>query len=688
LAKQCFDGCLGNSQSVLDVSFFVALRRLSFMESNMIDSRTPNRNYPTPNIKNRLQDDVHRLGQAFRAIDTDVHKLQQDKANLAWTPLDLTGELFKDDTFYPVVMKQALPHGQSTVELTQANVHQHSTWYGSLHAKFRCQGSAWGHSTGAFALEYYLNGGGTAELHDLLADYKLHGANDYFIFFLRGQHRYRLRNSQQPLTLLPTSKALPAGAELETLQSLADFDVQIYPFGCQITNGADVPAYAYRSTQEVNQAKIKRGGFDLPAYLKTQALSVDNQTEIGNLQQRLDDANDVYELIKAATQVMQSGGTFTPTAEAMYPDVTSINVDTQWLLRFASVDASFTFMDGDLNDQTAHSGDILFYNTPSNAFILIPSAQTQLLNDAVADAKNASLPKTGGEVSGDVSLFHETTDVALKLGQSQAQHWQLSSQTSADQSLTLSSTSPANEAPQPVLAVDPNTQQVEFAHMPTVAGLMLRPAYPTGTGGKISQADGRTIFFEDVGSHTFTCTQGGRFKVLVIGGGAQGYGDHGGGGGAVVVAEMDLAAEQSVAVQVGNASSSGGDSSFGTLIAGGGQYGSSGGAGGTVKSGFGYNGGAGGRKSYGYHGGGGASGGGGGGHGIDSYQGHHMGGCGGSGFGGGEGGNGNGSDRKGRYGGSHAPHYSTVTGMGYGGGGGGHGGLGRSGAVILIPLLT
>jgi DNA-binding beta-propeller fold protein YncE len=132
---------------------------------------------------------------------------------------------------------------------------------------------------------------------------------------------------------------------------------------------------------------------------QTQALSADNQTEIGNLQQRLDDANDVYELIKAATQVMQSGGTFTPTAEAMYPDVTSINVDTQWLLRFASVDASLTFTAGDLKDQTAHSGDILFYNTPSNAFILIPSAQTQLLNDAVAKAVSDAKADTALQVA-------------------------------------------------------------------------------------------------------------------------------------------------------------------------------------------------------------------------------------------------------------------------------------------------
>jgi hypothetical protein len=121
--------------------------------------------------------------------------------------------------------------------------------------------------------------------------------------------------------------------------------------------------------------------------------------DLKSLTKRLDDANDVYELIKAATQVMQSGGTFTPTAEAMYPDVTSINVDTQWLLRFASVDASLTFTAGALKDQTAHSGDILFYNTPSNAFILIPSAQTQLLNDAVAKAVSDAQTHTDTQVA-------------------------------------------------------------------------------------------------------------------------------------------------------------------------------------------------------------------------------------------------------------------------------------------------
>jgi hypothetical protein len=121
--------------------------------------------------------------------------------------------------------------------------------------------------------------------------------------------------------------------------------------------------------------------------------------DVQSLQQRLDDANDVYELIKAITQVMQSGGTFTPTAEAMYPDVASIDVDTQWLLRFDAVDGSLTFSDGDLKDKTAHSGDILFYNTPSNSFILIPSAQSQLLNDAVAKAVSDAKTHTDTEVA-------------------------------------------------------------------------------------------------------------------------------------------------------------------------------------------------------------------------------------------------------------------------------------------------
>ena len=137
---------------------------------------------------------------------------------------------------------------------------------------------------------------------------------------------------------------------------------------------------------------------------------------VAALQKRLDDANDVYELIKAATQVMQSGGTFTPTAATPYPDTTGISTDTQWLVRFDQVDAAHTFASGDLQGKTVHSGDILFYNTPSNAFIVVPSAQSQLLNDAVSKATADAKAYTDTQKQAlDSAITQATMIPALKL---------------------------------------------------------------------------------------------------------------------------------------------------------------------------------------------------------------------------------------------------------------------------------
>ncbi len=60
----------------------------------MIEKTTTNRNYPKPDAKNFLQDDVTRLESALDAIDTDIHTIKQEQTeqdNLIDTKADQTG---------------------------------------------------------------------------------------------------------------------------------------------------------------------------------------------------------------------------------------------------------------------------------------------------------------------------------------------------------------------------------------------------------------------------------------------------------------------------------------------------------------------------------------------------------------------------------------------------------------------
>ena len=75
-----------------------------------------------------------------------------------------------------------------------------------------------------------------------------------------------------------------------------------------------------------------------------------------------------------ANQTYISGGLFTPTVQQEYPDVSGVVRDTIWINEFATSGDSYTFTTGDLVGKTTSNADMMFYDTPSNSWSLIPTA--------------------------------------------------------------------------------------------------------------------------------------------------------------------------------------------------------------------------------------------------------------------------------------------------------------------------
>lgn len=82
-----------------------------------------------------------------------------------------------------------------------------------------------------------------------------------------------------------------------------------------------------------------------------------------------------------ANQAFESGGTFTPSVGAEYPDVAGIVRDTIWLVKLPASVLSYTFTGGGLAGKTVKSSDQIFYDTPNNTFelITIPNAGATLV---------------------------------------------------------------------------------------------------------------------------------------------------------------------------------------------------------------------------------------------------------------------------------------------------------------------
>ncbi|AUS01887.1 hypothetical protein NVP2044O_23 [Vibrio phage 2.044.O._10N.261.51.B8] len=75
-----------------------------------------------------------------------------------------------------------------------------------------------------------------------------------------------------------------------------------------------------------------------------------------------------------ANQTFISGGLFTPSVSQEYPDVSGVIRDTIWINEFPTQGDSYTFTTGDLAGKTTSNADMMFYDTPSNSWSLIPTA--------------------------------------------------------------------------------------------------------------------------------------------------------------------------------------------------------------------------------------------------------------------------------------------------------------------------
>lgn len=75
-----------------------------------------------------------------------------------------------------------------------------------------------------------------------------------------------------------------------------------------------------------------------------------------------------------ANQTFISGGLFKPTSAQEYPDVSGIVRDTIWIVEFDSQTDFFKFTFGDLSGKTTTNADMMFYDTPSNSWSLIPTS--------------------------------------------------------------------------------------------------------------------------------------------------------------------------------------------------------------------------------------------------------------------------------------------------------------------------
>lgn len=89
------------------------------------------------------------------------------------------------------------------------------------------------------------------------------------------------------------------------------------------------------------------------------------------------DANNSYywamQALSNANQTFVSGGLFDPSEDTEYPDVTDVERDTIWIISLPDGSSGYSYTSGDLSGTLTNSGDMLFYDTPSDVFILIPT---------------------------------------------------------------------------------------------------------------------------------------------------------------------------------------------------------------------------------------------------------------------------------------------------------------------------
>ncbi|MDW6094056.1 prophage tail fiber N-terminal domain-containing protein [Vibrio rhizosphaerae] len=100
-----------------------------------------------------------------------------------------------------------------------------------------------------------------------------------------------------------------------------------------------------------------------------------------------------------ANQTFKSGGWFTPSDIQEYPDASSIEVDTIWIIRFGDEYTTYTYTGGVLSGITVKNGWLLFYDTPSDEWFYIPTSLTG------ASSVNGITPDSAGNIALSSSSF-------------------------------------------------------------------------------------------------------------------------------------------------------------------------------------------------------------------------------------------------------------------------------------------
>lgn len=112
-----------------------------------------------------------------------------------------------------------------------------------------------------------------------------------------------------------------------------------------------------------------------------------------------------------ANQTFKAGGYFTPTLGQEYPDVVGVEVDTIWLVKFATAGETYTFTAGDMAGQTVANGYMVVYDTPADTFDFIPTTLSGATSvNGVNPDGTGNVTITGNDIS---DVFTEAEVLAI-----------------------------------------------------------------------------------------------------------------------------------------------------------------------------------------------------------------------------------------------------------------------------------
>lgn len=247
------------------------------------------------------------------------------------------------------------------------------------------------------SLLHTLNGVGRNSLVEIACD-----ANGSYSFTLQNgthriEYRYDDRYELQGTIVVSDTTVATTLAELlvtadeasdqlaDLLQSLVDqAEAAVSAASTSATNAAASATAAELSNQQsATNAATTTSDKNIIAGYRTETLVAKTEAQrwatgiSGSGVNTPSDSNNAFYYSEVArnnaNQTFKSGGYFTPTAGQEYPNVTSVEVDTIWLIKFASETGLYTFTTGDLAGQTVKNGFMLVYDTPADTFDYIPT---------------------------------------------------------------------------------------------------------------------------------------------------------------------------------------------------------------------------------------------------------------------------------------------------------------------------